>query len=59
MTKVQELRAKADSFAARAATAKGRTMRNTFLSLEQSVRNLAAIEERDEDARHSPADHGR
>jgi hypothetical protein len=59
MTKAQELRAKADSFAARAASAKGRTMRNTYHSLEQSVRNLAASEEREDDPRHNPTDHGR
>jgi hypothetical protein len=46
MTKTQELRAKADHFAERAASAKQRTARNTFLSLEQTVRTLAANEER-------------
>ena len=55
MTKAQELRAKADHFAARAASAKARTTRNTYLSLEQSVRNLAASEERDEDAKQIAA----
>ena len=52
MTRAQQLRAKADSFAARAASAKGRTRRNTYLSLEQAVRSLAVMEERDEDVRH-------
>jgi len=51
MTKAQQLRAKADSFAARAASAKARTLRNTYLSLEQAVRNLADLEERGESAR--------
>jgi hypothetical protein len=55
MTRAQLLRAKADSFAARAASAKARTQRNTFLSLEQAVRSLAAMEERDESARQGEA----
>ena len=55
MTKAQELNAKADHFAARAASAKGRTTRNTYLSLEQAVRTLATTEQRDEAARQSPA----
>ena len=42
MTKAKELWAKADKFAARAAAAKARTERNTYLSLEQSCRTLAA-----------------
>lgn len=57
MTKAQELHAKADVFAGRAASAKGRTTRNTYLSLEHSVRALAASEERAEADRrdHQPA----
>jgi len=54
MTRAQQLRAKADSFAARAANAKARTLRNTYLSLEQAVRSLAVMEERGETARHGP-----
>jgi hypothetical protein len=53
MTKAQELHAKADVFAQRAASAKARTARNTYLSLEQSVRSLAAIREREEAARQA------
>ena len=45
MTTVQELREKADQFAARAAHAKARTQRNTFLSLAQSCRFLANHQE--------------
>jgi len=55
MSKAQELHAKADLFAARAAGAKGRTARNTYLSLEQTVRSLAIREQRGEDARHGAA----
>jgi hypothetical protein len=51
MTKAQELHAKAELFAALAASAKARTTRNTYLSLEQSVRSLALSEERDQAAR--------
>jgi hypothetical protein len=42
MDKLQDLLLKADQFAARAASAKARTERNTYLSLEQSCRALAA-----------------
>ena len=42
MTRAQEFRAMAEEFAARAASSKARTTRNTFLSLEQSLRHLAA-----------------
>ncbi len=57
MTKAEELHAKADHFADRAATAKARTARNTYLSLEQSVRALAANQERTEtDRRRNKAD---
>ncbi len=41
-TKSEELSAKADQFATRAAHAKDRKVRNTFRSLEQSCRTLAA-----------------
>ncbi|HEY5410868.1 MAG TPA: hypothetical protein VIJ94_09085 [Caulobacteraceae bacterium] len=41
MTRVQDLQAKADHFADRAAHARDRTARNTYLSLEQSYRSLA------------------
>jgi|WetSurMetagenome_2_1015567.scaffolds.fasta_scaffold146392_2 hypothetical protein len=41
MTKAHELYAKADRFAARAAHARTRTERNTYLSLEKSYRTLA------------------
>lgn len=50
MTRAQELHAKADHFAARAAHARGRTARNTYLSLEKSYRGLAAQQERFEAA---------
>jgi hypothetical protein len=46
MSKTQELLARADHFAKRAAAARGRTARNTYLSLEQSYRSLAAHYER-------------
>jgi hypothetical protein len=42
VTKAQDLQAKADHFADRAAHARERTARNTYLSLEQSYRSLAA-----------------
>ena len=45
MTRAQEFKAKAEQFAARAATAKVRTQRNTLLSLERSCRLLAANQE--------------
>jgi hypothetical protein len=45
MTRVQELREKAELFTTRAAHAKVRTERNTYLSLAQSCRSLAEIEE--------------
>ncbi len=50
MTRAQELHAKADHFADRAARAHGRTARNTYLSLEQSYRSLATQQERFEAA---------
>ena len=56
MTKAQELYAKADAFAERAANAKARTARNTYRSLEQSVRSLAASQERDEAERRESED---
>ena len=46
MTRAQELHAKANHFADRAAHAHGRTARNTYLSLEQSYRGLAIQQER-------------
>ncbi len=46
MTRTQDLLDRATHFAARAAHAKGRIERNTYLSLEQSYRNLAAHYER-------------
>jgi hypothetical protein len=46
MTRTQELLARADHYADRAARARGRTARNTYLSLEQSYRNLVAQYER-------------
>ena len=55
MTRTQELLARASHFADRAASARGRTARNTFLSLEQSYRNLAAHQERFEAARQAMA----
>ncbi len=42
MARTQELLDKAAHFADRAARARGRTERNTYLSLEQSYRTLAA-----------------
>jgi hypothetical protein len=50
LTRAKELLAKADHFAARAARARGRTARNTYLSLEQSYRGLATQQERFEAA---------
>ena len=50
VTRAQELHAKADHFAERAAQARGRTARNTYLSLEQSYRSLATQQERFETA---------
>ena len=50
MTRAQELRAKADHFADRAARARDRTARNTYLSLEQSYRSLATQQSRFEAA---------
>ena len=46
MTRAQELQAKADHFAHRADHARARTARNTYLSLEQSYRVLAAQQAR-------------
>lgn len=46
MTKMQRLLERADHFADRAAHARGRTERNTYLSLERSYRTLAAQHER-------------
>ena len=42
LTRTQELLTRADHFARRAIKARGRTARNTYLSLEQSYRSLAA-----------------
>jgi len=42
MTKGRDLNAKADQFAALAARTRLRTLRNAYLSLERSCRNLAA-----------------
>ena len=42
MTKTRDLNAKADQFAAWAARAKARTLRNAYLSLEKTCRALAA-----------------
>ena len=50
MTRAQDLHAKADHFAERARRARDRTARNTYLSLEQSYRSLAAQQERFEAA---------
>ncbi len=50
MTTAPELLSKAEHFAHRASRARGRTARNTYLSLEQSYRNLAAQQERFETA---------
>ena len=50
MTTALDLLARADHFARRASRARGRTARNTYLSLEQSYRNLAAQQERFESA---------
>ncbi len=50
MSRAKELLAKAEHFAARAARARGRTARNTYLSLEQSYRGLATQQERFEAA---------
>jgi hypothetical protein len=55
MLKSEQFLNKADQFAARAAAAKARTLRNTFLSLEQTCRNLAASEQRREAARTADA----
>jgi len=41
MTKTRDLNAKADQFAAWAARAKARTLRNAYLSLEKTCRALA------------------
>jgi len=43
-----------DAFAGRAALARGRTARNTYLSLEHSVRAIATSEERAEAERREP-----
>lgn len=45
MTTIKDLYAKAEQFAARAAASKQRTSRNTYRSLEQSCRTLAANQE--------------
>jgi hypothetical protein len=45
LTRAQDLHAKANHFADRAAHAHGRTARNTYLSLEQSYRGLATQQE--------------
>ena len=50
MTTALELLSRADHFAHRASRARGRTARNTYLSLEQSYRNLAAQQGRFETA---------
>ncbi len=50
MTRAQQLHAKADHFADRAAHARERTARNTYLSLEQSYRGLAIQQDRFEAA---------
>ena len=50
MTRAKELTAKADQFADRASRARGRTARNTYLSLEKSYRSLALQQERFEAA---------
>lgn len=50
MTRAKELTEKAEQFADRAARARGRTARNTYLSLEQSYRSLAVQQERFENA---------
>ncbi len=50
MSRSKELTDRADHFAVRAARARGRTARNTYLSLEQSYRGLAAQQERFEAA---------
>ena len=50
MSSSKELTDRADQFALRAARARDRTARNTYLSLEQSYRGLAAQQERFEAA---------
>ena len=48
MSEARDLRAKAERYAALASAARQRTTRNTYLSLEQTLRALAANEERAE-----------
>jgi hypothetical protein len=55
MSTPKDLYAKAERFGRRAAAAKGRIVRNTYLSLERSVRMLAVSEECDEAARQEQA----
>jgi len=50
MTRTRDLNAKADQFAAWAARAKARTLRNAYLSLEKTCRALAAARKRGEAA---------
>ncbi len=50
MNRAKELTSKADQFADRAARARERTARNTYLSLERSYRSLAVQQERFEAA---------
>ncbi len=54
MDKAKDFHAKADHFATRAAHAKARTDRNTYLSLERAYRNLAVKQERFEAASREP-----
>jgi hypothetical protein len=54
VTRTQDLQAKADHFASRADHARGRTARNTNLSIEQAYRSLAADEERTDAANPAP-----
>ena len=50
MSRSTELTERAEQFAHRASRARGRTARNTYLSLEQSYRSLATQQERFEAA---------
>ncbi len=50
VSRSKELSERADHFASRAVRARGRTARNTYLSLEQSYRSLATQQERFEAA---------
>ena len=56
MSEAKDLRAKAERYAALAAGARQRTTRNTYLSLEQTLRALAANEERAEVSASPSAD---